>query len=249
MGQPDVLVLDEPTSGLDPGYEKAVMTSLRELADAGRTVIAVTHSMQALEQCDRVLFLAEGGRVAYFGPPARAAAYFGRGDAADVFLALDTESGQAWKERFRAHPAYAKYVEPGRSRRHPRAPAAAWSHSRPSARPGRRSSASCCGARWPCSAPTGATWPSSLLQGPILGLLIWLVVQSDSLRTHPALPGGTATVGRDRGHVRGHERHVARCLQRRARRSSRSATSCVARSTPGCSRAPTWPPRPSCSGW
>ena len=45
------------------------MTSLRQLADAGRTVIAVTHSMQAIQQCDRVLYLAEGGRVAYFGPP------------------------------------------------------------------------------------------------------------------------------------------------------------------------------------
>ena len=70
VGQPDVLVLDEPTSGLDPGYEKAVMTSLRQLADAGRTVIAVTHSLAALAHCDRVLYLAEGGRVAYFGPPA-----------------------------------------------------------------------------------------------------------------------------------------------------------------------------------
>ena len=68
--------------------------------------------MQALQQCDRVLFLAEGGRVAYFGPPAGAADYFGQADAADVFLALDTEPGQAWKERFRAHPAYERYVTP-----------------------------------------------------------------------------------------------------------------------------------------
>ena len=188
MGQPDVLVLDEPTSGLDPGYEKAVMTSLRQLADAGRTVIAVTHSMQALERCDRVLFLAEGGRVAYFGPPAQAAAYFGRGDTADVFLALDTESGQAWKERFRAHPAYAEYISP----------AATGTLQGSDAHPvaSRRES------------PTWATqlgillrrqvallrsdrrhMALLLLQGPILGLLIWLVVQADSLRTIPHLPG------------------------------------------------------------
>ena len=188
VGQPDVLVLDEPTSGLDPGYEKAVMTSLRQLADAGRTVIAVTHSMQALERCDRVLFLAEGGRVAYFGPPAHAAAYFGRGDTADVFLALDTESGQAWKERFRAHPSYAEYISP----------AATGTLQGSDAHPvaSRRES------------PTWATqlgillrrqvallrsdrrhMALLLLQGPILGLLIWLVVQADSLRTIPHLPG------------------------------------------------------------
>jgi ABC-type multidrug transport system ATPase subunit len=112
VGQPEVLVLDEPTSGLDPGYERSVMTTLRQLADAGRTVIAVTHSMQSLQQCDRVLYLAEGGRVAYFGPPSRAAAYFGQDDDAEVFLALDTQPGQDWKERFRSHPAYARYFTP-----------------------------------------------------------------------------------------------------------------------------------------
>ena len=189
VGQPDVLVLDEPTSGLDPGYEKAVMTSLRDLADAGRTVIAVTHSMQALEKCDRVLFLAEGGRVAYFGPPARAAAYFGRGDAADVFLALDTEPGQAWKERFRAHPAYAEVSPDAPPGAHHPGPDGHWSPRGARARPGRRSSASSCGARWPCSAPTGGTWPSCSCRDRSSGLLIWLVVQSDSLRTIPHFPG------------------------------------------------------------
>src|SRR5207249_2877102 len=112
VGNPDVLVLDEPTSGLDPGYEKTVMATLRELADAGRTVVTVTHSLQALAICDRVLFLAAGGRVAFFGPPSEAAAYFGRTDAADVFLALDTEPGDAWQRRFRDHPTYARYIRP-----------------------------------------------------------------------------------------------------------------------------------------
>lgn len=67
LAQPDVVVLDEPTAGLDPGYERSVITTLRELADGGRTVLAVTHSMAALAVCDRVLFLAAGGQVAFFG--------------------------------------------------------------------------------------------------------------------------------------------------------------------------------------
>jgi ABC-type multidrug transport system ATPase subunit len=187
LGEPEVLVLDEPTSGLDPGYEKAVMRSLRDLADGGRTVITVTHSMQALDQCDRVLFLAEGGRMAYFGPPSRAADYFGEGDAADVFLALDTESGEAWKARFQAHPAYARYVSPvlaaairGRERtaeHHPRTAAPS-----PRVRPS-----------WPTQVAMLVRRQLALLrsdrrhlglllaQGPVLGLLLWLVLLPNSL--------------------------------------------------------------------
>ena len=41
---PSLLVLDEPTSGLDPALDRQVMTMLRELADAGRVVVVVTHS-------------------------------------------------------------------------------------------------------------------------------------------------------------------------------------------------------------
>jgi ABC-type multidrug transport system ATPase subunit len=195
VGHPEVLVLDEPTSGLDPGYEKSVMTTLRQLADAGRTVIAVTHSMQAIQHCDRVLYLAEGGRVAYFGPPAGAADYFGQADAADVFLALDTEPGQAWQERFRAHPAYARYVTPVVQA------AARVTEPRTSAVP---------------TGPTGPSWRAQVgtlvrrhlallrsdrrhlallvLQGPLLGLLLRIVLADDSLhiapQTHFLTPGG-----------------------------------------------------------
>ena len=69
LTRPSLLVLDEPTSGLDPGYERTLMDLLRSLADGGRTVIVVTHSVQSLMLCDRVLFLAPGGHTAYFGPP------------------------------------------------------------------------------------------------------------------------------------------------------------------------------------
>jgi ABC-type multidrug transport system ATPase subunit len=44
---PQLLFLDEPTSGLDPGLDKQVMGSLRSLADAGRVVLVVTHSVLA----------------------------------------------------------------------------------------------------------------------------------------------------------------------------------------------------------
>jgi ABC-type Mn2+/Zn2+ transport system ATPase subunit len=45
---PSLLILDEPTSGLDPALDRQVMTMLRQLADAGRVVLVVTHSLTYL---------------------------------------------------------------------------------------------------------------------------------------------------------------------------------------------------------
>jgi ABC-type multidrug transport system ATPase subunit len=102
LTKPSLLYLDEPTSGLDPGLDKSVMQSLRTLADDGRTVVVVTHSVANLDVCDFVLMLAPGGYVAYFGPPSGALGYFGKTDFADVFLALEATPGTEWDERFRA---------------------------------------------------------------------------------------------------------------------------------------------------
>ena len=74
---PPLLFLDEPTSGLDPGLDLEVMHQLRTLADEGRVVMVVTHSVLALDVCDNVLVLAPGGRIAYFGPPAGVLEHFG----------------------------------------------------------------------------------------------------------------------------------------------------------------------------
>jgi len=91
LTEPNLLFLDEPTSGLDPGLDKSVMATLRGLADGGRTVVVITHSVSSLDLCDEVLLLAPGGTAAYFGPPSGLLGYFGRDDYADVFtdVALD----------------------------------------------------------------------------------------------------------------------------------------------------------------
>ena len=57
---PSLLILDEPTSGLDPALDLQVMTMLRQLADAGRVVLVVTHSLTYLDVCDQVLLMAPG---------------------------------------------------------------------------------------------------------------------------------------------------------------------------------------------
>lgn len=110
LSDPDILVLDEPTAGLDPGYERVVRDMLRSLASAGRAVVTVTHSVDALQASDRVLFLAAGGSVAFFGTPKEAAKYFGLKDPADVFLALDTAPHHVWQTKFRNSPLFARYL-------------------------------------------------------------------------------------------------------------------------------------------
>ncbi|WP_141014341.1 FHA domain-containing protein [Nocardioides sambongensis] len=86
---PPLLFLDEPTSGLDPGLDLEVMRQLRGLADDGRVVMVVTHSVLALDLCDNVMVLAPGGRIAYFGPPAGVLGHFGRDNYPEVFDLLD----------------------------------------------------------------------------------------------------------------------------------------------------------------
>lgn len=110
LTRPSLLFLDEPTSGLDPGLDKSVMRTLRGLADDGRTVVVVTHNVANLDVCDRLLLLAPGGTVAYFGPPREALTYFGVSDFADLFLLLERRPGAEWAERFRRSPLGERYI-------------------------------------------------------------------------------------------------------------------------------------------
>jgi ABC-type multidrug transport system ATPase subunit len=82
---PSLLILDEPTSGLDPALDRQVMTMLRQLADAGRVVLVVTHSLTYLDVCDQVLLLAPGGKTAYYGPPSGIGPAMGTTNWADIF--------------------------------------------------------------------------------------------------------------------------------------------------------------------
>ena len=67
LTEPGVFFLDEPTSGLDPATSAELMAQLRQLADRSATVVFTTHSVEDLDLCDRVVFMARGGRVAFVG--------------------------------------------------------------------------------------------------------------------------------------------------------------------------------------
>ena len=67
--EPRALVLDEPTASLDIRHEMAILELLRSSADAGMTVLVVTHGLDlAARFADRMLLLAKG-RVAAEGVP------------------------------------------------------------------------------------------------------------------------------------------------------------------------------------
>ncbi len=66
--QPKAILFDEPTSALDPELVGDVLSVMRKLAEAGMTMVVVTHEMGfAREVADRVLFI-DGGVIVEQGP-------------------------------------------------------------------------------------------------------------------------------------------------------------------------------------
>ena len=59
--EPEVLLMDEPTSALDPEMVGEVLHVIRELAEAGLTMVIVTHEMAfARDVSNRVIFIDQG---------------------------------------------------------------------------------------------------------------------------------------------------------------------------------------------
>ncbi|MHC0431376.1 ABC transporter ATP-binding protein/permease [Streptomyces sp. O3] len=110
LTKPSLIFLDEPTSGLDPGMDRDVMQLLRGLADDGRTVLVVTHSVAELALCDKLLVMAPGGAVAYFGPPDEALNFFGYSTWADVFSAFENYRDYDWAGRWKGSQHYQMYA-------------------------------------------------------------------------------------------------------------------------------------------
>jgi polar amino acid transport system permease protein len=67
--QPKLMLFDEPTSALDPELVGEVLAVMRSLAEAGMTMVVVTHEIRfAREVADRVIFM-DDGQVVEQGSP------------------------------------------------------------------------------------------------------------------------------------------------------------------------------------
>ncbi len=116
LTRPTLLFLDEPTSPLDPHLKRDMFVQMRKMADKtaekGQSVVVITHDVEAklIDQCDRLIVLQPGGKMAYFGPPAEGLRYFGKEDWADVFQAFADEPERDFGAEYRASQEFVKYV-------------------------------------------------------------------------------------------------------------------------------------------
>lgn len=92
LASPKLFFLDEPSSGLDPGTEKHLMQMLKRLSMSGKTVIMVTHTVQNLDLCDRLICMGKGGLLCYSGPPQGAPSFFGKSQFTDMYDDLNDHS-------------------------------------------------------------------------------------------------------------------------------------------------------------
>jgi hypothetical protein len=129
LTKPSLFFLDEPTSGLDPSTETKMMRLMREMADQGRTVILVTHVTGNVSLCDKVIIMARGGRLAFFGPPQQALEFFQVRDFVDIYDRLEGSKPEAIQANFEHAQQYreliaaplSQYARPAAARRSDRA--------------------------------------------------------------------------------------------------------------------------------
>jgi ABC-type multidrug transport system ATPase subunit/ABC-type multidrug transport system permease subunit len=99
LSRPSLLFLDEPTTGLDPGLESRMMGLLRDLADASRAVVVVTHATKSLGKCSRILVMGRGGRLCFDGPPDDALAFFDAETYDDIYGQLERRAPEEWQRK------------------------------------------------------------------------------------------------------------------------------------------------------
>jgi len=73
VGQPDILILDEPTASLDGDTGRNIISFVRrEVLNAQRCILIITHDSRIFEFADRILTM-EDGRLTHLDPGGAAA--------------------------------------------------------------------------------------------------------------------------------------------------------------------------------
>jgi lipopolysaccharide transport system ATP-binding protein len=74
--EPEILLVDEVLAVGDAEFQQRCLGRMEDLSGGGRTVLFVSHNMQAINQlCDRAILL-EGGTLAYEGEPSEVVTHY-----------------------------------------------------------------------------------------------------------------------------------------------------------------------------
>ena len=102
LQNPSLLFIDEATSGLDEHSDREIMSMLRRLTNAGKTVVCITHNLGNIpDYVDRLVVLTEGGHLAFDGSPDETLKYFDIDDLSQLYLRLREITGLGWAKQFR----------------------------------------------------------------------------------------------------------------------------------------------------
>jgi ABC-2 type transport system ATP-binding protein len=71
LSDPPVLLLDEPTASMDAASQLQFHDLVKQLRDAGKTLLVATHYVNRLADILDLVLLLDGGELAYFGEPGR----------------------------------------------------------------------------------------------------------------------------------------------------------------------------------
>jgi len=91
LTEPRILLLDEPTTGLDASIRRDLWSLVRQIREAGCTIVLTTHYVAEAEAlCDRVAIIRRG-RVVEQGTPEELRQRHGLPSLEEVLLALPAE--------------------------------------------------------------------------------------------------------------------------------------------------------------
>jgi ABC-type multidrug transport system ATPase subunit len=99
---PALLLCDEVTSGLDAQAEDEIVHLLHDLAEHGRLILSVTHSLRHVDLYDSVLVLFRG-IVAYHGSSEHLAHYFRVDHLEQLYARLEERAGEEWATSWKKH--------------------------------------------------------------------------------------------------------------------------------------------------
>ncbi|HET6595206.1 MAG TPA: ATP-binding cassette domain-containing protein [Anaerolineales bacterium] len=132
LGYPSLLLVDESAEPLAPFDEVQITILLRELSRQGITIIYVNPRSRSAGLSDKIIYLAPGGGLVWFGPTDEAFSYlkgliprgvvkdlFGLQEALEMLFNPKGREGVEWAKRFADDPAYQKYVDDPLHNRYP----------------------------------------------------------------------------------------------------------------------------------